>query len=99
MTVLGGLSISGVLRSSAEIRIGLLQKDMSLLVLTLARGSLYALIAVGFSLVFGTGRVLNLFHGGFFLLGAYAAFFLSRILPAGGALRQLSVTLLAALLV
>jgi len=69
-----------------------------LLVLTLTRGSLYALIAVGFALVFGTGRILNLFHGGFFLLGAYAAFFLSRLppLPLGGAWRQVLLTLLAA---
>ncbi len=72
-----------------------------LLVLTLTRGSLYALIAVGFALVFGTGRILNLFHGGFFLLGAYAAFFFSRLppLPLGGAWRQVFLTLLAAAVV
>ncbi len=68
-----------------------------LLVITLARGSLYALIAVGFALVFGAGRVLNLFHGGFFLLGAYLAFFFSRVaLPFEGAPRLVAVTLLSA---
>lgn len=48
-----------------------------LLALCVARGSLYALIAAGFALVFGAGRVLNLFHGSFFLLGAYGAFMLA----------------------
>ncbi|HEX4959354.1 MAG TPA: branched-chain amino acid ABC transporter permease [Thermoanaerobaculia bacterium] len=68
-----------------------------LLVLTLARGSLYALIAVGFALVFGAGRVLNLFHGGFFLLGSYLAFFYSGMaLPLQDAPRMAMVTLLAA---
>jgi branched-chain amino acid transport system permease protein len=52
---------------------------LELLTLCIARGSLYALIAVGFALVFGAGRVLNLFHGSFFLLGAYGA---HLVLPA-----------------
>jgi branched-chain amino acid transport system permease protein len=47
-----------------------------IVILTLTRGSLYAFVALGFALVFGAGRVLNLFHGSFFLLGAYGAFFL-----------------------
>lgn len=47
---------------------------LELFTLCIARGSLYALIAVGFALVFGAGRVLNLFHGSFFLLGAYGAY-------------------------
>jgi branched-chain amino acid transport system permease protein len=78
----------------------LLAHGAEILVLTLTRGSLYALIAVGFALVFGTGRILNLFHGGFFLLGAYAAFFLARLpLPGPAPLRQSVLTLLAAALV
>jgi branched-chain amino acid transport system permease protein len=47
---------------------------LELSTLCVARGSLYALIAVGFALVFGAGRVLNLFHGSFFLLGAYGTY-------------------------
>jgi branched-chain amino acid transport system permease protein len=50
-----------------------LSRGFELATLCIARGSLYALIAVGFALVFGAGRVLNLFHGSFFLLGAYGA--------------------------
>jgi branched-chain amino acid transport system permease protein len=57
---------------------------MEILLLTLTRGSLYAFVAVGFALVFGAGRVLNLFHGSFFLLGAYVAFFLCSATGAQG---------------
>ena len=49
-------------------------RSLELASLCVARGSLYALIAAGFALVFGAGRVLNLFHGSFFLLGAYGAY-------------------------
>lgn len=75
----------------------LLDHAAELLALTLARGSLYALIAVGFALVFGAGRVLNLFHGGFFLLGAYLAFLVSGLaVPLEGPARLIAVTLFSA---
>lgn len=35
--------------------------------------TLYALVAVGFSMIFGVARVLNLAHGAFAMLGAYIA--------------------------
>jgi branched-subunit amino acid ABC-type transport system permease component len=77
-----------------------LSHSAELLILALARGSLYALIAVGFALVFGAGRVLNLFHGGFFLLGAYLAFLYSRMaVPLEGPARLVVVTLLSAVTV
>lgn len=34
-------------------------------------GAMYALVAIGFSLVYGVGGVLNLSHGGFFLITGY----------------------------
>lgn len=72
---------------------------MDILLLTLTRGSLYAFVALGFALVFGAGRVLNLFHGSFFLLGAYAAFFLTSMVRAQRGGTVLVMTLVAALLV
>jgi len=36
-----------------------------------ASGAMYALVAIGFSLVYGVGGVLNLSHGGFFILTGY----------------------------
>jgi branched-chain amino acid transport system permease protein len=39
----------------------------------LLMGGIYALIAVGLSLQFGVGRVLNVSHGEFIMIGAFAA--------------------------
>ena len=38
---------------------------------------IYALLAVGFSLIFGVARVINLTHGAFYMLGAYTTYALS----------------------
>lgn len=45
------------------------------LILGLLQGGLYALLAVGLSLVFGILRVVNFAHGEFAMLGSFAAFF------------------------
>jgi len=39
--------------------------------------SIYALLAVGFTLIFGVARILNLAHGAFYALGAYGAYTLT----------------------
>jgi branched-chain amino acid transport system permease protein len=36
--------------------------------------ALYALVAIGFTLIFGVGRVFNFAHGAFMLTGAYTAY-------------------------
>jgi branched-chain amino acid transport system permease protein len=38
-------------------------------------GALYALVAIGFTLIFGVGGVLNLAHGASITIGAYTAFY------------------------
>ncbi len=71
---------------------------------TLSRGAVYALVAVGFVLVFSVGGVLNLAHGTLFMLGGYFTHlffeqvFGGRWLPAAIALAVLSTCLAAALL-
>ncbi|WP_022724448.1 branched-chain amino acid ABC transporter permease [Rhodopseudomonas sp. B29] len=47
---------------------------MQILINALVLGSLYACIAIGFSLVWGVLNVINLIHGSFIVLGAYLAF-------------------------
>jgi branched-chain amino acid transport system permease protein len=49
----------------------------------LSLGSLYALIAIGYSMVYGILRLINFAHGDIFMLGAYLAFYLvsSSLMP------------------
>ncbi|HSS51453.1 MAG TPA: branched-chain amino acid ABC transporter permease [Thermoanaerobaculia bacterium] len=58
---------------------------MELLVLALLRAGTYVLIAVGFALVFGSLRILNLMHGSFVMLGAYGSHFFIAALAQGQA--------------
>ncbi|WP_436348085.1 branched-chain amino acid ABC transporter permease [Natronorubrum sp. FCH18a] len=47
--------------------------------------AVYALIAIGFALIFGVGNVLNLAHGALLMIGAYAFLYTSSLLtPFGG---------------
>lgn len=52
----------------------------------LALGAIYALIALGYTMVYGVLRFINFAHGDVFMLGAFAGYFLSplvnRWLPA-----------------
>lgn len=41
---------------------------------------LYALIAVGFTLIFGVGRVLNLAYGALLMVGAYSYYWVSQLM-------------------
>jgi branched-chain amino acid transport system permease protein len=44
----------------------------------LALGAIYVLLAVGLSLIFGMLTVVNFAHGAFYMLGAYAGFFVAE---------------------
>jgi len=39
-------------------------------------GSIYALIALGYTMVYGIVRLINFAHGDFFMIGAYASYFI-----------------------
>jgi len=43
-------------------------------------GSIYSLIAVGFTLIFGVARVINVAHGSYYMLGAYLIYTFYSIL-------------------
>ncbi len=51
-----------------------------LIVSTLLLGGIYALIAVGLTLIFGVMRVVNFAHGEFLMLGMYLAFWAFALL-------------------
>ena len=41
-------------------------------------GALYSLVAIGFTLIFGVGGVLNLAHGATITIGAYSAYYVTQ---------------------
>ncbi|MBI4367370.1 MAG: branched-chain amino acid ABC transporter permease, partial [Deltaproteobacteria bacterium] len=46
----------------------------------LAWGSIYALIALGYTMVYGVLRMINFAHGEVFMAGAYTAYFVADAL-------------------
>jgi len=57
-------------------------------------GAIYALIALGYTMVYGVLRMINFAHGEMFMLGAYAAFaILAVFLPDLGAAGAVLITL------
>lgn len=55
------------------------------IVQTLVYGSVYALLALGLSLIFGVGRLINMAHTAFFVVAAYIMYFFTRQLGWGPA--------------
>lgn len=60
---------------------------LEILIYGAVTSAIYAMLAVGFTLIFGVARILNLAHGSFYALGGYAAYALTSlaglpILPA-----------------
>jgi len=51
----------------------------------IAWGSIYALIALGYTMVYGILRLINFAHGDVYMVGAFAAYFLAMWTGAGGA--------------
>ena len=70
-------------------------------------GSLYALMAMGLTLIYSTIRVLNFAHGAFFMAGAYIVWWLNTpasalygtSLPTSGLLLPLAVAVVPAVLI
>ena len=56
---------------------------IQLLLNGLVVGVIYALVAIGLSLIFGVLEIVNFAHGEFYMLGAIAAYFLSTHLGLG----------------
>jgi len=70
-----------------------------ILVTGLVNGSAYALLAIGFSLIFGVARIVNIAHTAFYMLAAYCLYVLLIRVGTGaiasGSLAVLAVTVLA----
>ena len=63
-------------------------------------GSIYALIALGYTMVYGILRLINFAHGDIYMLGAYAGWFIARWLGFAGepSIAGLAVTLVGSML-
>ena len=68
------------------------------IVLGFAQGAIYALIALGYTLVYGILRMINFAHGEVFMMGAFAAFFFADAYEASGFLDRQPVLSLGILL-
>jgi len=67
-------------------------------VLGIAQGAVYALIALGYSLVYGILKMINFAHGEVFMAGAYTSFFFARALDRTGFLNRNPLVALVVLL-
>ena len=65
-----------------------LQAWSRLVVDGLTQGSIYALIALGYTMVYGILRMINFAHGEIFMSGAFGGFFAGLALAGGGFLNQ-----------
>jgi branched-chain amino acid transport system permease protein len=54
-----------------------------LIVFTLTKGGVFALLAVGFSLIFGVARLINMAHTAFYMVAAYCIWYFSTQLGLG----------------
>jgi branched-chain amino acid transport system permease protein len=48
---------------------------LNILISGLVSGSIYALLAIGFSLIFGVARIVNIAHTAFYMVAAYGIYF------------------------
>src|SRR4029079_5476116 len=62
---------------------GVVQEFFQQLANGIAWGSIYALIALGYTMVYGILRLINFAHGDVYMVGAFAAYFLARALGVG----------------
>jgi len=65
----------------------------------LSQGSIYALIALGYTMVYGILRMINFAHGDIFMVGAYTAYYVARALFQAGTFNRHPLLSLGLLLV
>ena len=51
---------------------------LDIIITSLINGSTYALLAIGFSLIFGVARIVNIAHTAFYMVAAYCIYFVTH---------------------
>ena len=69
---------------------------LGLIVSGLTRGSIYALLALGYTMVYGIIELINFAHGEIYMIGAFTALILASVLSIAG-LDALSILVIASL--
>ncbi|MFZ1430388.1 MAG: branched-chain amino acid ABC transporter permease [Geminicoccaceae bacterium] len=69
-----------------------------LLVFGLTIGSIYALIALGYTMVYGVLRLINFAHGDIMMTGAFSGFFMAAALDDSGTIHRHPLVAMAAIL-
>lgn len=62
---------------------------LDIIISSLINGSVYALLAIGFSLIFGVARIVNIAHTAFYMLAAYCIYYGTHKLGVNPALCML----------
>lgn len=80
------------------------QQWLNFVIFGIAQGSIYALIALGYTMVYGILGMINFAHGEFFMLGTFGAFFMAEAMVSTGLLETnpylaILLILIAAMLV
>lgn len=65
----------------------------------LAWGSIYALIALGYTMVYGVLRLINFAHGDVYMVGAMVGYYAARLVTGGGTFARFAFVMLSAMLV
>ncbi|MBM3958865.1 MAG: branched-chain amino acid ABC transporter permease [SAR202 cluster bacterium] len=98
MWIVGGAILIFIVAGSiATLRLGIysFRQWVDFIVFGLAQGGVYALIALGYTMVYGTLRMINFAHGEVFMSGAYTAYFLAFTLAQNGWIERYPVISLA----
>ncbi|NOZ30040.1 MAG: branched-chain amino acid ABC transporter permease [Chloroflexi bacterium] len=92
--LIGGIALWGTI---ATLREGLYTSSdwVSFLIFGLAQGAVYALIALGYTLVYGILFMINFAHGEIFMGGAYIGYFVARAFDESGFLDSNPILALA----
>jgi branched-chain amino acid transport system permease protein len=70
-----------------------------LVVFGIAQGAVYAIIALGYTMVYGILKMINFAHGEVFMAGTFGSYFVARSLDSSGLLNSNPVLSIAILLV
>ncbi len=70
-----------------------------LVVFGVAQGAIYALIALGYTMVYGILRMINFAHGEVFMFGAFTSYFVARTLQNDGLMQSQPILSIGILMV